>query len=520
MTSIATAQATLHIPILTSRPDDSRLVQKALERVFQNVNVFAADDVSKLDACGASFAIIDQEAASDVRIEHILDSAGELPIVVIVKDLTEVRKFSRHLSGRRAIVTRADIDGIGLIQAVHHLLERQKLQEQLRKAAHRLKEQSIRDELTGLYNHRHFNEVLACEIKKANRYKRPLGLVIISIKNFTSLNETFGHHEGDRILTRASEIIRSAVREVDIPARYGDNEFAVILPESDEDAAEIVAARMRDALCAIELPSDNAFPRIAVSSGVAALSPSIETKEALLKTALGALIEAKRNGSGAICTSNDVESRRQTLRENRQLIEQLAERIAAITSEAQFAYFRSLIKAVGDIPLMKKLLLPHSERVAFFTQRLAERSGFTPEGARILYKAGLLHDAGKLAIDCDILMKPSRLSEPEAALVRQHPAFAVQILGRTPLLGNAVDAIMHHHERFDGSGYPDGMAGGEIPLPARILGIAEAWDTMVSPQPYRPEPLSLDAALSELRKEAGKQFDPDLVEKFTGLISG
>ncbi|MFA4874290.1 MAG: diguanylate cyclase [bacterium] len=520
MTATASPDAKLSISILAKLPADVKLVQKALAHVYPGATIRAVANEDEMDESDASLAIVDADAAHEARIDHILDSQADTPIVLVVKDLTEVRRFSRHLTGRRAIITKADMEGIGLIQAIHHLMERQRLQEQLRKVSHRLKEQSIRDDLTKLFNHRHFNELLACEIKKANRYKRPLGLVIVSIKNFTALNEALGHHEGDRVLVRATEIIRGAVREVDIPARYGDNEFAVILPESDEAAAAIVAARIRDALSSIALPGEGALAHVAVSSGIGALSHTVLTKEDLLKTALGALIVAKRNGGGTICTSNDVESRRRELRENRQLIEQLSERIAALTSDAQLSYFRSLMKAIGDIPVVKKLLLPHSERVAFFAQRLAECVGFTGDSARSLYRAGLLHDAGKIAIDQGILTKPSRLSEPEEALVRQHPGFALQIFGRPPLLAAEIEAVLHHHERYDGGGYPDGIGGGEIPLAARIMAIAEAWDTMTTPQPYRQTPLTLDAALAELRSQAGRQFDPDLIDKFTGLIAG
>ena len=234
-----------------------------------------------------------------------------------------------------------------------------------------------------------------------------------------------------------------------------------------------------------ELPGDDAPSHVVISSGIAALSAAIQTKEELIKTALGALIEAKRNNSNTICTSSDVAARRRHVHENRQLVEQLSARMVAITVDAQQNYFRSLMKAIGDIPLVKKSILPHSERVAFFAQRLAERAGLNGESARALFRAGMMHDTGKLAIDQEILLKPAPLTEPEEALVRLHPSLALQIFGRSPLLATEIDAVLHHHERFDGGGYPDGISGGDIPLAARILSIAEAWDTMTTTQPWR-----------------------------------
>jgi diguanylate cyclase (GGDEF)-like protein/putative nucleotidyltransferase with HDIG domain len=503
-------QESLSISFYTRSRDDASLAAKALCHAYPGSKVTARLPDGSAGDDPANLIIIDSRAATEAQLDHILESAPETPAVIIVGDLTEVRRFGRHLTGRRALATRADIGGIGLIQSVHHLLDRQRLRDQLRKASAHLKELSIRDDLTKLFNHRHFNELLALEVRKANRYKRPLALVIFTIKNFTAINEAFGHALGDRVLVRAAEMIRGAVRDVDIPTRYGDNEFAVILPESDEAAARIVAGRISESLAKIELPGDGENSRVAVSSGIGALAPGIQTRDDLLRTALGALIEAKRNGAGSICSSGEAESRRRSVRENRQLIEQMGERLARLAGEAHASYFKSLVRAVGDIPVMKQQVLPHSERVAFYAERLAERVGMDRQLARAIYRAGVLHDLGKLAIDPEILAKPARLTEPEERLMRGHPLFAAQMIGRTPLATAELEAIIHHHERHDE----------RIPRPARVLAIAEAWDAMISPQPYRAEPLTLDRALSEMRDGAGTQFDPVLVLKFTGLISG
>jgi len=509
----------LDIAFLTSSDDDAREALRALTHAFPGASVTRLAPGSEVPH-SASLAMIDTSGLSEAQADLLLETMPDVPALLVVADLTEVRRFSRHMSGTRSIVSRADLGGIGVIQAVHHLLERRKLREQLFRASKHLKEISIRDELTGLYNHRHFNELLTGEVRKANRYRRPLGLVILSIKNFTAINEALGHEEGDRILVAAARAIRDTIREVDLPTRYGDNEFAVILPESEEEAARIVAKRIADALIEGALPARGEREKVKVSTGVAALGEHAHTKDELVKTALGALLEAKRNGAGAICSSNEAMARRREVHENRQLIEQLGVRMQAIARETQLSYFRAIIKALAGIPLVKRQLMPHSERVAFFAQRLAERHGMDGEPSRSLYRAGLLHDIGKLAIDEEILCKPARLSEPEEELMRGHPSFAVQIMGRSSFVSAEIEAIMHHHERFDGSGYPEGLKGEGIPFPARILAIAEAWDTMISPQPYRPEPLTLDSALAELKKGSGSQFDPDLVDRFCALISG
>lgn len=510
----------LSIILLTHRPQDAVLVRRTLAHVYPGVEVQSTPDEKMLADASPSLVLIDTQSIGGAALEHLLDQISGIPTILLVSDFAEVRQFSPLLSGRRAIVTRHDLEGMGLIQGVHHLLERHMLAEQLHRASHHLKELSIRDDLTKLFNHRHLDSLLSTEVKKANRYKRPLGLVIVSLKNFTAINETCGHYEGDRILARAADLVREAVREVDIPARYGDNEFAIILPESDEMAAAVVGERIQKALTTIALPGAKEEIAVETCCGIGALSPRVQTKDELLRTALGALLEAKRNGHNAICTSGEMAARRQEVRENRQLIEQLHERITRIAVETERAYFQSVMKAIGEIPTVKRILMPHSERVAFFAQRLAEALGLAEVESRAVYRAGLLHDAGKLAIDAALLSKPEKLSAPEQELMRQHPLFAVQMLGSTPFFTSELSAVLHHHERLDGTGYPEGLAGETIPLSARILSIAEAWDTMITAQPYRAEPLPLDAALAELRKGQGTQFDPEFADRFMSLIAG
>lgn len=509
----------LTIAFLSRGGNCAAQVRKTLSHIYPGFSVCEYSNEKDVPS-DAAFIIIDAETVQTSELEGTVEKMSEASIIILVSDFSKVRLFSHMLSGRRGIVTYADLEGMGLIQCVHHLLERQKLHEQLKKASRHLKELSIHDDLTRLFNHKYMDEILSTEIKKANRYKRALGLVLVSIKNFSMINEQAGHHEGDRVLQKTADVIRSIIRSVDIPTRYGDNEFAILLPESDETATSAVAKRIQETLACVEVATkDGDFPVI-TNCGVATLALDVQTKEDLLRTATAALQEAKRSQNNSICTSSEITARHLEVRENRQLIEHLHERLLRLTSEVERNYFYSVMKIIGELPHVKRLLIPHSERVAFFAQRIAESLGLSEAEIRSIHRAGLLHDAGKLAIDSEILSKSEMLSKPENDLIRQHPVFAMQILGSTPFVSSELPAILHHHERMDGKGYPEGLLGESIPLHARIIAIAEAWDTMITPQPYRIEPLSLDRALLELKKSAGTQFDSELVDKFTGLISG
>lgn len=512
------ATAAFFIQVLSSDSSIQKACQEMLSHVYPGIRVSATSKESEFSKTDADLAVIDSSHLPKDKLESLLHTLPDIPVLIVVSDIGSAKNYRSLLSGRREMISKNDLSGLSLVQTVHHLRERQQLHEQLQKAAHKLKDASIRDELTRLYNHHHFNEILDQETKKAVRYNRPLGLILVDLKNFASINEAYGHAEGDRILAKTANLIRATVREVDIPARYGDNAFAVILPESDMNAAIRAGGRLMDALEIVKKNHEKSDANISVCMGIASISEKIGTKEDLLRTTLLALAESKKKG--AICTGTDVRSQEKEIGENRPLIGDLHEKFMEIGREAERGAFQSILKILNEIPFQKKQLVAHSERVAFFAERIANKIGQANGSARIMHRAGLLHDIGKLAINPEILNKTGKLTIEETDILHKHPIFGAQILENVPFLTQEMDCILNHHERFDGKGYPAGRKGSETPLGARVIHVSEAWDTMTSPQSYRQTPLPLDQALDELKKGAGKQFDPELVELFSSLITG
>lgn len=496
-------------------------LRDSLIHTHPGLEVNCVDDNADVSNISAELVVVDTSMLGENKLDVILEQLPDVPVLIVVDGMSDVHNLSHLMQGRRELITQKGLEGFTLIQAVHHLLDRQKLHDQLQKTARHLKELAIRDDMTRLFNHRHFNDVLNQEVKKSNRYKRPLGLVMVALNDFTSINETCGHHEGDRLLARAAGIISSTVRDVDITARYGDNEFAVILPETDEAASLKAGERIHEALSQLSATGGDARMPVSVSVGVAALSREIKTKEDLLKSGLRALIEAKRaRQHHPIRSATEVSAINHDVKENRRVIESLNERIARIARRAEKTYFHDLIKTIAEIPVHRKHFTAHAERVAFLSERLAAKINLSEDEIRQIRRAGLLHDIGKLAIDLDIINKPAPLEHDETKLVQKHPLFGAEIIGQSKLLKMEPDIIMHHHERIDGNGYPNGLVGKDISVGARIVAITEAWDTMINAQPYRNEPVPFDKALSELKNGAGSQFDAELVEVFTSLITG
>ena len=512
------ATAAFSIQILASDNTIQKACQETLVHVYPGIRISTTSKEADLAKTAADLIVIDSRLIPKDRLDAVLGGLPDIPLLIVVADIGSAKTYRNLLSGRREMIARTDINGLALIQAVHHLRERQQLHEQLQKAAHRLKDATIKDELTHLFNHHHFTEILDQETKKAVRYSRPLGLILVDLKNFSAINEAYGHSEGDRMLARTADIIRDTVREVDIAARYGDNAFAVILPESDMNAAIRAGARIMEALEGVNGSHEKSDSRITVCMGITAVSEKTQTKEDILRAALVALSESKKRGG--LMTNGNGEKETRELKENRQLITELHEKIMAIGKDAERNAFQSVLKALNEVPFQKRHLIPHSERVAFFAERLANKLGQANGNAQIIHRAGLLHDIGKLAIDPEILNKSGKLTVDETDLLHKHPLFGTQIIECVPFLAREMECVLGHHERFDGKGYPSGRKGGEIPVGARVLHISEAWDTMTSPQPYRTTPLPLDSALGELKKCAGKQFDPELVEIFSTLITG
>ena len=364
----------------------------------------------------------------------------------------------------------------------------------------RLVERAGTDSLTGLANHRTFQEALRARFGAARRARHHLSLVLFDIDHFKEINDAHGHQVGDRVLVEVARRLAEAARPGDLVARIGGEEFAWVMPEADGITAYAAAERARVAAVEFPLPV-SARSHLTISAGVCDLSHAA-TPDELVRLADGSLYWAKAHGRDATYLYSPT------------VVKELSaqERAARLERQQALTGLRALARAVDAKDQSTR---EHSERVAELAARIAGELGWGDESRAKLHEAGLLHDVGKIGVPDAVLFKPGALSDREYDQVKQHAALGAEIADEV-LAPDQVAWIRGHHERWDGRGYPDGLAGPTIPQGARILALADAWDVMTSVRSYK-EPRRVEEALVEVRRHHGTQFAPEIVDAMERL---
>jgi diguanylate cyclase (GGDEF)-like protein len=351
---------------------------------------------------------------------------------------------------------------------------------------------ALTDPLTGLGNHRHFHERLQRELQTAEEQETPLTLCFIDIDNFKTINDRFGHPSGDRVLSQVAGRLRQGGEAF----RLGGDEFALLLVGQDENAALAAANSIVTRIGALDLDH---IGNVTVSAGVATFPVQGHGRNELIRLADSALYWAKEHGKNRV-------------RLYRPDVVELAElkRLAAGPDRA--ARYRAAASLAQAVDARDTYTGSHSERVSELAARLATRLGLDAEQIELTRLAGSLHDLGKLAIPEEILRKAGELTDSERLVLQRHPQIGFRMLDSLGV-DSVAEIVLHHHERWDGAGYPGGLRGEDSPLGARIIFVVDAYDAMTSDRVYRAR-LSHEEALVELRRCSGTQFDPLIVEAF------
>jgi diguanylate cyclase (GGDEF)-like protein len=354
-----------------------------------------------------------------------------------------------------------------------------------------LVESTRRDSLTGSFNHGALVAHLADEIERARASGLPLGIALIDIDNFLLLNDNHGHDAGDAALIAVHDLLATQLSGSVVVGRYGPDEFLLVAPAGQVAELEPAIDRVRTALAdlSLQFEATERLP-VTISAGLSTYPDHGASVTLLLAAVARTVQEAKASGGDAVrVTGLDA-------------VDQ--------ASHATFDVLQGLVHAVDTKDRYTKR---HSEDVSRYGVFLAQRVGAAPELVATIHVAGLLHDVGKIGIPDQILRKPGKLTDAEFSIVKQHVALGDAIVRDLPDIDLVRAGIRHHHERWDGDGYLDGLAGDDIPLIARILAVGDAFSAMTTTRPYR-KALDLREALRRLEDAAGSQLDEALVRAF------
>jgi diguanylate cyclase (GGDEF)-like protein/putative nucleotidyltransferase with HDIG domain len=356
---------------------------------------------------------------------------------------------------------------------------------------------AITDGLTGLHTRRFFEAQLPLEIQRSHRSGVPLAVIIVDIDRFKSINDQYGHPAGDAALVEVAARLQVAARAGDVLARYGGEEFALLLPDARPEDLPGIAQRLREEVAStpIAVTSDT-WIAVTVSIGVASYPEHSDLEGGLIAVADRALYAAKSGGRDRVVVG-------------------VAARGGPHASDADAEMLQYLFQAADQVDTALSNY-QHSKAISLWAMVMAAELGADLATIRRAALAGRLHDVGKIVIPQSILAKPSALNADDWRVMREHPDHGYRLASAVPGFQEVAEAIRQHHERYDGTGYPQGLSGKSIRLEARLIAVCDAWAAMLSDRPYQVMRTPAQAR-QELVRCRGHQFDPEIVDLFLAL---
>lgn len=390
---------------------------------------------------------------------------------------------------------------IGFLESVASVaqiaIKNASLYETMQKEAHM-------DSLTNIYNRRYFTDEFE-RIFKENIHNT-VTIALINFDDFKLYNELYGSHDGDRILRRFAGILKSVIGSRGIIGRYSGKEFCICLPVCSSKEAEYILAEIRQRLNHYLSSAEESTKKfLTFSAGICTYPTAASDSRQLITYANMAVYACKKSGKNKTIVYS---------KQHHNVSNSLTyKNMEAIAQE----YAPTIYALTAAIDAKDHYTFSHSENVSVLATQLAQAIGLDNEHVEMIRQAGLLHDIGKISIPEHILTKTSRLTNEEYDIIKSHVENSIAMIRHLPSLDYVIPIAISHHERYDGKGYPRGLSGEEIPVGGRCLGIADAFDAIVSRRPYK-EPVSIPEALKEIERNLGKQFDPVIGNVFINLV--
>ncbi|MGA2774654.1 MAG: diguanylate cyclase [Candidatus Omnitrophota bacterium] len=400
--------------------------------------------------------------------------------------------------------------------------ETSKLTEEVLRSNKRLKEISLTDPHTELYNYRFLENAIEAEFYRAKRYVQALSVIMVDIDYFKSVNDVYGHHFGDIVLKQFAKELKRMVRRYDYVIRSGGEEFIIVSPNIDRRQALGLAQRLLETLSLCSFGDNKHSVKLKLSMSVASY-PEDKVKEGadLINLADRILEKAKELGGNRVYSAEDIGKAKKSSAVNNYSknneVKHLRNKIDKLTKKTNQGLVESILALAKTIELKDHTTGEHVEHTVHYVTGISRALGLNREESELVRQASILHDLGKIGISEKILNKKAKLNKKDYDEIKKHPQIAADILRPVQFLHGLIPFIFYHHERWDGKGYPSGIKGDEIPIGARIIAIADVYEALTSNRPYR-KAYSKEKAIQIIKDGSGKQFDPRIVSVFLKVI--
>ena len=480
--------------------------------------VFLSDEKNPIVQCLNSKTTIDKDNINYLNIPYLVKTSSVIVPMISVNKCIGVMLVGQNISNINTNLVSFFSNYMGMF--IHNV----QLLEQTNKYANT-------DTLTSLYNHRGFQEILANELVKAKDNNKPLSVVMFDVNNISKINRELGHAKGDEVIKTIADKISQNIRATDSAGRYGGDEIAVIMPDTDTKDAKYLAEYITYCLSCCFV--DDVGP-IKVSVGISTYPECTIDQEKLLILAEQAMFisQAKgyKEGMSAIISSSDfnfwddvaLNSFAEVLaKRHSQIGINFEEELVHKFNQEEIVNHNHLMEMVtslaGAIDAKDPYTKGHSTSVSRYAEALARAVNLPEHEVERIKIGALLHDVGKIGIPESVLKKPGKLDDDEWEIMKQHPTIgAEKVLAPNEALRDLIPIVKYHHERLDRKGYPEQLKGNQIPLAARIVSVADAYHALVSDRPYR-KGMPIEKACAILKEGAGIQWDADLVRQFISI---
>lgn len=390
----------------------------------------------------------------------------------------------------------------------------------------KLESLALKDALTEIFNFRYFRERLAAEFERAKRSLSPIAILMIDLDYFKSINDTHGHQFGDKVLKQVARFLKTELRTNDVVARWGGEEFAIILLDTNRIDALTVANKLLELFRTRTFGDSTHIIKLKCSFGVVSYPEDpLFSVEEIIDAGEESIYKVKeRGGDGLALYGHEIGISEKTFaldkypeEDRKRYIDAVKQKLSFFAIRSERSILEAIYSLAKSIELRDRRTKEHCDRMVEYAEKVARRMGMNEQEVDNVRRAAMLHDIGKLGISDAILLKPGKLTPEEFEIVKKHPVIGADIISVAGFLKDIVPYILSHHEHYDGMGYPRGLKGEEIPLGARIIAVADVYEAVTSDRPYH-KAVSKEEAVKIIKEGMGTQFDGNVAKVFLDVI--